>query len=80
MAVLASSATFTMRECPFLLLDAYGKNTKSNLSQAERKAIKKRIPILSDPSVVRCTDLSRIAGYPAINCRAIFSASVSRTP
>jgi hypothetical protein len=31
---------------PVLLLDAYGKNTKSNLSQAERKAIKKRIPIL----------------------------------
>ena len=39
---------FHNERMPVLLLEAYGKNTKSDLSQAERNAIKKRIPILVD--------------------------------
>jgi hypothetical protein len=37
---------FHSERMPVLLLDLYGKNTKDDLSQAERNAMKKRIPIL----------------------------------
>ncbi len=37
---------------PLFLLAAYGKNEKANLSQAERNAMKRLVPVL-------------IAGYPA---------------
>jgi hypothetical protein len=42
---------------PLFLLAAYGKNEKSNLSKAERNAMKQLIPIL-------------VAGYPANRRRA----------
>jgi hypothetical protein len=43
---------FHNERLPLFLLAAYGKNEKADLSKAERKAMKRLVPIL-------------VAGYPA---------------